>query len=458
MREKRKTNGLAGSRVDRRAADSYSLSLSAEGTFVKTHQVEGPEPAPLSVGFARHDIAWLVLMSLTLFTVLLPISSYVAALSVVQREWGLNNTQAGAIYSAYLAGYVLSALLVVPATDRFGPKYIMLGSAVLSLVAHTLFPLLAQGLVTAVVLRGIAGIGLVGVYMPGLRLIAERFSGERRGTAMGLFVTAQYLANSSSIAITGALMSTFEWRDAYLMMSLAAFAGLPMALLVLRAHRGGGSGKSTGRLNLKALKIQPVRYLIMAYALHALQLFAVRVWLPVFLVAVLVARGVDSAQAAVTGATVGGLALVIGSVGPFMGGIISDKWGRATAASAIFALSGSCAFLIGWTTSMPFGVIVVVSGVYGWAIAADSAIYSTGITEVSSPSNLGSTMALQASLGLVGGVVGPIGFGTILDLSPSAHEWGFAFSVLGVLAIVAIAGLQRLRSLPRSRLLANGRG
>ena len=425
---------------------------------MRTRQNQDPESAPHSEGFVRRDVAWLVLMSLMLYTLLLPISSYVAALSVVQVEWGLNNTQAGAIYSAYLAGSVLSALLVVPATDRFGPKYILLGSAVLSLVAHTLFPLLANGLVSSVILRGIAGIGLVGVYMPGLRLIAERFSGGRRGTAMGLFVTAQYLANSSSVAITGALMSTFEWRDAYLMTSLAAFAGLPMALLVLRMHRGGGGGRSTGRLNLNALRNPPVRYLILAYGLHALQLFAVRVWLPVFLVGVLVARGVDSAQAAVTGATVGGLALVIGSVGPFMGGIISDRWGRATSASAIFALSGSCAFLIGWTASMPFGAIIVVSGVYGWAIAADSAIYSTGITEVSSSSDLGSTMAIQASLGLLGGVVGPILFGTILDLSPYTHEWGVAFSVLGVLAIVAIAGLQRLRSLPRSRLLAKGRG
>ncbi len=45
-----------------------------------------------------HDTAWLIQMSLMLFVLLLPTSSYVAALPFIQEEWGLNNTQAGGIY------------------------------------------------------------------------------------------------------------------------------------------------------------------------------------------------------------------------------------------------------------------------------------------------------------------------------------------------------------------------
>jgi MFS family permease len=274
---------------------------------------------------------------------------------------------------------------------------------------------------------------------------------------MGLFVTAQYLANSGSVAVTGALMGPFEWRQAYLTLAVAAFAGLPMALLALRGNLGGGT-TSSGKLDPSALRDPAVRYLILGYGLHAFQLMAARVWLPAFLVAALVARGTDNTQAAAAGATIGGLALTVGSVGPLMGGIVSDRLGRVASASVIFGLSGACAWTIGWTLNMPLGVIVGISAVYGWAIAADSAIYSTGITEVSDPSNLGSAMAMQASLGLVGGVVGPVIFGGILDLSPDALKWGIGYSFLGVLAIVAIAALLRLRSLPQSRLLASGKG
>ena len=409
-------------------------------------------------GVDRGNAVWLILMSLTLFILLLPISSYVAALPFVKDEWGLNNTQAGAIYSASLVGAVVSALLVVPLTDRLGPRGILLGSAAVSVVAHILFPLAANNMLSGAALRVIAGIGFLGVYAPGLRVVAERFTPGGRGAAIGLFVTAQYAAHSGSLALTGALMADLEWRHAYLVVSLLAIAGLPALFVLLRGRDGGADNGSSGRLDPSVLRNPPVRYLILGYSLHAMQLFAVRVWFPVFLTAVLIARGVSTAQAVVTAATVGGVALAVGSVGPVMGGIISDRWGRATSASAIFGLSGLCAFLIGWTGDMPWALIVAIGVVYGWSTAADSAIYQTGVIEVTSPPSLGSTMAMQASLGLMGGVVGPIAFGGILDVSPAAYRWVVSYSFLGLLSIIAISGLQRLRTLPQSRLLAGGKG
>ena len=400
--------------------------------------------------------SWLFLMSSLLFVMLLPFSSYVAALSFIQEEWDLNNTQAGAIFSAYLAGYALSALLIIPMTDRLGSKYIFIGSAILSIISHTLFPLVAEGVVTGTVLRALAGVGLAGVYMPGLRLISERFANSGRGMAIGTYVTAFYGANSVSLAATGGLMAVFEWREAYLIMSLAAIVSLPIAYLLLRNHREAPGRRSSGRLDLKVLKNREARYHILGYSLHAAELYAVRVWLPAFLMAILVARGIDDAQAAVTAATVGGIALAAGSVGPLMGGIISDRWGRATSAIAIFALSGVCSWIIGWIGAFPWALVVGVAVVYGWAIAADSAIYSTAVTEVSKSAQLGSTMAVQAFVGFMGGVVGPIVVGAILDLSPESIRWGLGFSVIGLLSLVAIAGLLRVRRSPGGRILASG--
>ncbi len=413
----------------------------------------GPLPSQ-----GRRDYLWLALMSLMLFVLLIPIASYVAALPTIQDEWGLNNTQAGLVFSAYLAGYALSALLLVPLTDRIPPRNILLGSAAVSVVAHLLFPVIADDIASAVILRGIAGVGFVGVYVPGLRIVAERFRGDGRGASMGLFVTAQYGANSASLVLSGALMAVMEWRDAYLTVSLISAASLPLAVFLLRGTRPVAGRVATGRLDLKALRNPPVRYLILGYSLHAWQLYAVRTWFPLFLLAVLVAGGADRVDAAPVAATIAGLALASGSVGPLMGGFLSDRMGRATSASAIFALSGACSWGIGWTVGWPWGVIVLIGVVYGWATAADSAIYQTGITEVASRDQLGSTMAMQAFLGLAGGVVGPIVFGGVLDLAPEAYEWGLAFSGLGILAVIAILGMRRLRGLPQSQLLAAGKG
>ena len=391
-------------------------------------------------------------MSSTLFTLMLPASSYIAAIPDVKDQWGLNNTQAGLIFSAYLAGYAASALLVMPLTDRLPPRYIFAGSAVVSVVAHVLFPLLAQGVLSAVALRCVAGVGLLGTYMPGLRIVSERFSSGGRGLAIGLFVTAQYFANSASLAVTGGLMARFDWEEAYLLMALGSAAGLPLAYFLLRNHRTVSGPASSGRLDATILKNAAARYLILGYSLHAAVVFAVRVWLPVFLVAVLVARGVGDDAAVVRAAIFGGLALTVGSLGPVMGGVISDRFGRATSAAAIFALSGACSWLIGWTGDFPWPLIIAIAVVYGWAIAADSAIYSTGVTEVASPEQLGSTMAVQAFAGLVGGVVGPVLMGLVLDFTDDSFRWGF--SSMGVIAIVAVGALLRLRYLERSGALA----
>ena len=384
------------------------------------------------------SLAWLLMMSSTLFVLLFPFSSYVAALPIIQDEWGLNNTQAGAIFSAYLAGFAVSALVVVPMTDRFGSKRIFVLCTTISTAANVLFPLVANDAITASLLRALAGLGLVGVYNPGMRIVAERFADRGRGFAVGTFVTFFYASNSVSLTLTGLLMSRFEWRDAYLIMGAASGASVVMAYLLLRNHRSQSASNSSGRLDLSALRNKAARIYITGYSLHAAELYIVRVWLPALLAAALIAHGHDEVSAVVGAATIGGLAMASGAIGPVMGGAISDRWGRAASATAIFALSGVCSFAIGWMVGFPWALLVGVAIIYGWAIAADSAIYSTAITEVAEPGRLGSTMAVHSFVGFMGGVIGPILAGAILDMSPESLKWGLTFSATGTLAIVAI--------------------
>ena len=395
-------------------------------------------------GFDPRDLMWVSAMSLMLSVLLLPFASYVAALPFIQDEWGINNTQAGVVFSAFQAGFAASALLVIPLTDRLSARHILVASAAACAVGNALFPLAAQDIVTGSLLRALAGAGLVGVYVPGLRVISERFADKGRGMAMGLFVTAFYAGNGVSLVATGWLLNRLDWQDAYLVLSLASFASLPLAWVLLRGQRPSlMAGTSGGRLDLSVLRNARARVYTVGYTLHAAELYIVRGWLPAFLTAVLVARGMGHDQAATTGAAVGGLALGLGALGPVMGGLVSDRLGRATSAAAIFALSGLCSLLMGWLVGFPWPLVVGVAIVYGWAIAADSAIYSTAFTEIAEPEQLGSTMAIQSFLGFMGGVVGPIVVGGVLDLVPVSIEWGAAFSATGLLAVVAVVALLR---------------
>jgi len=418
--------------------------------------VEPTEEQPAR-GIGKSKWLWLALLSLALFMALLPISSYVAALSSIQLELGLSNTAAGALFSAYLAGYAASALFVAPLTDQFGAKRVVYASAALSVAAHLLFPLTAHDAVTGSVLRALAGVGFLGVYIPGLRIVAERFSKDKRGSAIGLFVTAQYASHSGSLALTGWVMSAMEWRGAYTIVAAASAASIPMMAMLLRYHSPAQPSGSSGRLDPTILASRPVQFVILGYSIHALNLYAIRVWLPVFLASILIARGVADGQAAVTAASAGGLALAFGAAGPVVGGVVSDRLGRTMAASSILGISAVCAVGLAWVVHWPWGLIVGASAVLAWAASADSAIYQTSITEVSDPTRLGSALALQASLGLVGGVIGPIMFGGILDIMTGKYQWAFAFSALGSLAVVAIIGLQRIRSMQDARMYEGDR-
>ena len=62
---------------------------------MKLGQTRTDGGAPRAEGPGRGDAVWLALMSGTLFLLLLPASSYIAARPIIGVEWGLNNTQAG---------------------------------------------------------------------------------------------------------------------------------------------------------------------------------------------------------------------------------------------------------------------------------------------------------------------------------------------------------------------------
>lgn len=389
------------------------------------------------------DLLWLTGVSAAMLLALLPFSSYVAALPIIRQEWGLTSAQAGAIYSAYLLGFALSSLVVVPLTDRWPPQRVFTTATVASAITNLLFPLLASNFWTGVLFRFLGGWALVGVYVPGIRLVSHRFRHRGRGGAVGTFVSAFYAGTSVSLALMGALLPVVGWRQAYLATALLGGLALPLAIPLVgwgKWDAGEGSPRS-GRLDLRALGQVGPLLIILAYAMHAWELYIARVWLPPFLTDLFQDRGKGPEEAAALGASLASLMLAAGAVAPFVGGILSDRIGRSLGAASIFALSGAVSFLLGWLGGVPLSALLVIGVLYGFATAADSAIYSTAITEEAAPHLLGSTMALHTFLGFVAGVGAPVAAGRVLDVLPEGVRWGFAFGLGGIGALVGISAM-----------------
>lgn len=406
------------------------------------------------VGMARADVVWLVGISLVLLLISLPFSSYAVSVPIIQQEWALTNTEAAVLFSLFLIGYALSSLVLLPLTDRVAPEKILLGGAVVVSTAHLLFPLLARGFVVGGALRFLMGMGQVAAYIPGVQLVSERFRLGKRGTAVGLFVAAGYAGTTLSYSFTGLMLERAGgWRSAYLTTSLVGLLGVSLAVYLLWLARGGQqpAGEQVvrkGRLDLGVLRDRPVMLVILGYALHTAELYLARLWFPLLLGVTLVNNGRSPLEATAVAATYSGFMFMMGILGVLSGGYLSDYLGRGRGAALIFALSGLCSFAVGWLTAAPVGWLIGLGFFYGFVTAADSAIYSTAVTELAPPGKVGSTQAVQSFLGFSIGAIVPVLAGGILDgAGETAVAWGLAFSFNGLLAVVGVVALLYLQRL-----------
>lgn len=415
------------------------------------------------MGTTRANVAWLAGVSLVLLLISLPFSSYAVSVPIIQQEWALTNTEAAVLFSLFLIGYALSSLVLLPLTDRVAPEKILLAGAVVVSMAHLLFPLLARGFVVGGALRFLMGMGQVAAYIPGVQMVSERFRLGKRGTAVGLFVAAGYAGTTLSYSFTGVMLERAGgWRSAYLTTSLVGLLGVGLAVWLLWLARGGSQLsvnshqspvdskplEKKGRLDLGVLRDRPVMLVILGYALHTAELYLARLWFPLLLGVALVNNGRSPLEATATAATYSGFMFMMGIIGVLSGGYLSDYLGRGRGAALIFALSGLCSFAVGWLTAVPTPWLIGLGFFYGFVTAADSAIYSTAVTELAPPGKVGSTQAVQSFLGFTIGAIVPVLAGGILDgAGGTAVAWGLAFTFNGLLAVVGVASqlyLQRL--------------
>ena len=121
-----------------------------------------PQP-PMRFGLGTWgDIAWLIAISSTLLLTLLPFSSYIVSVPFIRDEWAMSNTEAAVVFSAYLVGSALSSVFLLPITDRVPARWVLLASVVVMAASNALFPLLAQDIWSASLLRCATGAGHIG--------------------------------------------------------------------------------------------------------------------------------------------------------------------------------------------------------------------------------------------------------------------------------------------------------
>jgi len=388
---------------------------------------------------------WLIWISLSEIGTMLVFSNYSALLPILQKEWALTNSQAGWVYSSYQIGYIFAVVLFTSLTDYTNPKYIYLITAFWTGTSGILFSLRAEGFYSALILRTLMGIGFAGTYMPGLRMVSEKFSSCERGRAVGIYVGAFTLGVSLSLFLTGLINSLLSWRWAFLITSLGPIAGGVIAFFKLGEVKRFKIGE-TRRVSLsEILRNRPVLMMIGGYVAHMWEMFGMRGWMASFLTACFLTAQFNFSEAVNLGAVIAGVVTLVGAVSNALGGALSDRFGRSNTIMIMMLGSGFLSLLIGWTRTLPLCIVLILSIIYGFMVTGESSVLSTGVTELTHPSGLGRTMALQSLLGFGAASLSPIVFGYVLDLTnpPDAltrfgyvPNWGWAFMLLGIGALM----------------------
>ena len=384
------------------------------------------------------DRAALRALALLAAALVLSMTTWFSATAVVPQlrdEWDLGNTAAAWLTIAVQVGFVAGALAgsALSVADVFPPRFVILGGS-LGAAAANLALVGADGPELGIAARLATGFSLAAVYPPALKLASTWFR-RGRGTALGILVGALTLGSALPHLVNG--LGGLDWHVVVWVTSLLTAAG--GAILFFGVPDGPyafPSARFDPRQAGVVLRNRGVRLASLGYFGHMWELYAMWAWFLVFFASV-AADGRAAAYA--TFAVIG-----VGAAGCWVGGVLGDRWGRPETTAVMMGVSAACAALIGLVAVALAAIVLGLALVWGFTVVADSAQFSTLVTELAEQAYVGTALGLQMAIGFALTV-------PTIWLLPFLEEevgWRWAFAFLAPGPALGIVAMLRLRRLP----------
>ncbi|MEN3327812.1 MAG: hypothetical protein V7638_2619 [Acidobacteriota bacterium] len=369
-----------------------------------------------------------------------------AVVPALTREWNLSPSQirwiAIAVQLGFVAGTLISAGLNLP--DIISTRRLFAISSFLGAATNWYFGVYTLDASSAILLRFLTGVCLAGVYPPGMKIMATWFR-ERRGMALGVLVGALTMGKATPYLVNA--VGSAQWRTNILFVSvLAAVGGLIVLFFVEDGPYALPRAKFDMSQIVRVFSNRGVRLASFGYFGHMWELYGMWIWIPVMIRSSLALRNANPELAEI------GSFIVIGAgaIGCVVAGLIADRVGRTLVTSWAMAISGTCCLVIGLLYGGSSVVLLVVAAIWGATVVADSAQFSSCVTELGDPQYIGTALTIQMCIGFLLTSVS-------IELVPKVGNWRYAFMILAPGPLFGVISMLRLRQLPEAVKIAHGR-
>jgi predicted MFS family arabinose efflux permease len=380
--------------------------------------------------------------------VLIQIGAFVwpALLPDLVQRWSLTYGEAGWITGIFYGAYIVAVPVLVTLTDRIDAKRIYLFGVAATALAHVLFALLADGLWVALAARALAGIGWAGTYMTGLKLLADKVDAKLMSRAAAGHAAAIGISGAISFAYAAFLADVAGWPAAFLTSGVCAV--LAFLLVALKVPSEGAPPRAGEQLLFDfrpVLRNRSAMAYAIAYCIHTLEMSALRGWGVAFLGFVAMQSGGSAPIMSPTMALT--LLGLLGTLASVLGNEAAILIGRRKLITLAMLASAACAIVLGFVGSRSYPLAFALMVLYGPIVWLDSSSLTAGTAGTAEPSRRGATLAVHSMLGYVGGFVGPLIVGFVLDWQGgmSVSAWAAAFTLIAVLMLLALAAFLLLR-------------
>jgi MFS family permease len=244
-----------------------------------------------------------------------------AVLPPLSADLNLNKEQGGSAYTAFMIGYFVTAPFFGYLGDRLSRRWLIAGGIFVWSLG-TILTGFAKDFNSLIIFRVLVGVGEASYATISPSIIADKFIGLKRNTALTIFYVAIPVGSALGYGIASAIAEYSNWRHAFIW---AGAPGLLLAMALLpfaEPERAAAKedAKPTPRDILRLLTIPNYLLVVFGYTAYTFALGAFQHWGASFLNE---ERGISLATA---GLFFGGSLAVTGLVGTFLGGLVGSAW------------------------------------------------------------------------------------------------------------------------------------